>query len=59
MLVGPHDKLTDSKNTYQIKVFRTVQINITTSEGNAYIELKNVALVTGYMTNLVSLYLLN
>ena len=59
MLAGLYNKLTDSKNIYQIEVFRTVQVNITTLEENAYIKLKNVVLVTDYIVNLVSLHLLN
>jgi hypothetical protein len=59
MSAGLYDKLTGGKNIYQIEIFRTVQVNITTSEENTHIELKNVALVTDYIANLVSLHLLN
>jgi hypothetical protein len=59
MPVGPHDKLIDSKDIYQIEAFGTVQVNIITLEGNTHIELKNIVLVIDYIVNLVSLYLLN
>jgi len=59
MPAGSHNKLTDNKNIYQIKTFKTVQVNIITPEENAYIELKNMALITDYIANLVSLHLLN
>ena len=53
------DKLFAGKTSYRIEAFGTVTINIQTTQGRREIDLSNVALAPGFMTNLVSLSLLN
>ena len=49
------DTITSGKDTYQIEAFGTVDITITTPQGNQEINrLINVALVPDFLTNLVS-----
>ena len=47
-----------SKQTYPIKSFKTVTINIDTTTRLAYFQLRNVALAPGFMSNLVSMDIL-
>jgi hypothetical protein len=53
------EELFAGKTSYPIEAFGIVTIYIQTPEGRDEIELNNVALAPGFMTNLVSLYLLN
>ena len=53
------DKLFAGKTSYAIEAFGTVTINVQTPQGKREIDLMNVALAPGFMTNLVSLHLLN
>jgi hypothetical protein len=55
---GPEDVLYAGKECYQIEAFGTVKVWINTPQGRQYIELLNVALAPGFMTNLVSLDIL-
>jgi hypothetical protein len=55
----PDDELFAGKTSYPIEAFGIVTIYIQTPEGRDEIELNNVALAPGFMTNLVSLHLLN
>ena len=54
-----NDKLYAGKTSYVIEAFGTVTVNVETLNGRREIELTNVALAPGFITNLVSLYLLN
>ena len=56
---GPDDELFAGKTAYPIEAFGTIIINAQTPEGPGEIELTDVALAPGFMTNLVSLHLLN
>ena len=56
---SPDDELFAGKTSYPIEAFGTVTINVPTPDGKREIELTNVALAPGFMTNLVSLHLLN
>jgi hypothetical protein len=56
--IGPEDLLYAGKECYQIEAFGTAKVWINTSQGKQYIELLNVALAPGFMTNLVSLDIL-
>ena len=56
---GPNDKIYARKTLYPIKAFGTVSFEVWIVDGSSEIELKNVALAPGFITNLVSLYLLN
>jgi len=47
-----------SKQTYPIKSFKTVIINIDTTTRLAYFQLRNVALAPGFISNLVSIDIL-
>ena len=53
------NELFTGKTSYPIEAFRTVTVNVETLDGRQEIELTNVALAPGFMTNLVSLHLLN
>jgi hypothetical protein len=53
------DELSAGKTTYPIEALGTVTIYVQTPDGQREIELVNVALAPGFMTNLVSLHLLN
>ena len=55
----PSDELFAGKTSYPIEAFGTVDVQVQTPNGPGRIELTNVALAPGFMTNLVSLYLLN
>jgi hypothetical protein len=50
--------LYSGKTAYQIESFGTIRIIVDTPEGKRKLKLGNVALVLGFMTNLVSLSLL-
>jgi hypothetical protein len=56
---SPDDELFAGKTSYPIEAFGTVTIYVQTPNGQREIELTNVALAPGFMTNLVSLHLLN
>ena len=56
---GPDDELFAGKTAYPIEAFGTIIINAQTPEGLGEIELTDVALAPRFMTNLVSLHLLN
>jgi len=56
---GPDDEIYAGKTSYPIETFGTVTLEVQTADGFGEIELTNVALAPGFMTNLVSLYLLN
>jgi hypothetical protein len=56
---GLDDKLFTGKTSYPIEVFGTITIHAQTLEGLSEIELTDVALAPGFITNLVSLHLLN
>jgi hypothetical protein len=56
---GLDDKLFAGKTSYPIEVFGTITIHAQTLEGPGEIELTDVALAPRFMTNLVSLHLLN
>jgi len=56
---GPDDELFAGKTSYPIEAFGVVTFNVQTPNGEREIELTNVALAPRFMTNLVSLYLLN
>ena len=56
---SPDDKLFAGKTSYSIEAFGIVTVNVPTPSGLGEIELTNVALALGFMTNLVSLHLLN
>ena len=56
---SPDDKLFAGKTSYSIEAFGIVTVNVPTPSGPGEIELTNVALALGFMTNLVSLHLLN
>ena len=56
---GTDDRLFAGKTAYPIERFGTVHIQVQTKNGMKEIELRNVALALGFMTNLVSLQLLN
>ena len=58
-MAGLDDKLFARKTSYPIEVFGNITIHAQTLEGLGEIELTDVALVPGFMTNLVSLHLLN
>ncbi|RDL36452.1 uncharacterized protein BP5553_05804 [Venustampulla echinocandica] len=53
------DRLTSGKTTYPIEAWGTVILNIDTPKGPDQIRLLNVALVPGYMTNLVAMDIIN
>jgi len=55
----PDEELFAGKTSYPIEAFGTVTVNVQTPKGRAEIDLSNVALAPGFMTNLVSLHLLN
>ena len=55
----PGDQLFAGKTSYPIEAFGTVTIHVDTPDGPGEIRLTNVALAPGFMTNLVSLDLLN
>jgi Reverse transcriptase (RNA-dependent DNA polymerase)/Pol polyprotein, beta-barrel domain len=55
----PDDELFAGKTSYPIEAFGTVTVYVQTPNGRCEIELTNVALAPGFMTNLVSLQLLN
>ena len=55
----PDDELFAGKTSYPIEAFGTATVYVQTPEGKREIELTNVALAPGFMTNLVSLHLLN
>jgi len=52
------DVIDSGKQTYLIELFGTVTINIDTTTGPAYFQLRNVALAPGFMSNLVSMDIL-
>ena len=54
-----NDILYAGKTTYHIKAFGTAVITVNMPQGKKTIELLNIALVPGFMTNLVSLDRLN
>jgi hypothetical protein len=56
---GPDDRLFAGKTAYPIEGFGTAYVPVQTQDGIREIELKNVALALGFMTNLVCLRLLN
>jgi hypothetical protein len=56
---GPDDELFAGKTTYPIEAFGIVTVNAQTPNGQREIELTNVALVPRFMTNLISLPILN
>jgi len=56
---SPNNQLFAGKTSYPIEAFGTVTIQIQTPEGMRTINLDNVALAPGFITNLVSLHLLN
>ena len=47
-----------SKQTYLIKSFKTITINIDTTTRLAYFQLRNIALALGFISNLVSIDIL-
>ena len=49
----PTETLSGGKNVYPIEAYGSVQVMLQTSEGVREITLRNVALVTGYLTNIV------
>ena len=53
------DELFAGKTSYPIEAFGTVTVYVQTPNGRREIELTNVALAPGFITNLVSLQLLN
>jgi hypothetical protein len=53
------DRIVSRSSVYQIKVYRTVKINIETPCRRRYLELTNIALAPGFISNLVLLNLLN
>jgi hypothetical protein len=55
----PDNQLFAGKTSYPIAYFGTVSIIVNTPDGLGEITLENVALAPGFMTNLVSLDLLN
>jgi hypothetical protein len=55
----PNDTLNAGKTTYQIEAWGTTLLNVETLNGDSQIRLLNVALCPGYMTNLVSMGILN
>ncbi|KAI0992666.1 hypothetical protein K3495_g15519, partial [Podosphaera aphanis] len=55
----PDDIIFAGKTSYPIEAFGTVTVEVQTNEGPAVIQLQNVALAPGFMTNLVSLDILN
>ena len=55
----PDDEIFAGKTSYPIEAFGTVTVFVQTPKGRRQIELTNVALTPGFMTNLVSLHLLN
>ena len=55
----PGDVVISGKQQYDVEAFGTVHVNIQTPEGKAVIELRDVALVPGYMTNVVALKAFN
>ena len=55
----PKEELFARKTSYPIEAFGIVEVQVYTPNGLAKIELTNVALAFGFITNLVSLYLLN
>ena len=55
----PDDELFAGKTAYLIEAFGAVTVYVLTLDGQREIELTNVALAPRFMTNLVSLYLLN
>ena len=54
-----NEQLFAGKRAYAIECFGTVNVGVNTPDGPDYITLVNVALAPGFMTNLVSLDLLN
>jgi hypothetical protein len=50
--------LYSSKTAYQIESFGIIRIVVNTLEGKRKLKLGNVALIPGFITNLVSLFLL-
>jgi hypothetical protein len=56
---GPDNQLFTGKTTYPIERFGTVYVPVQTQDGSGEIEMKNVTLAPGFMTNLVCLQLLN
>jgi hypothetical protein len=52
------DVIDSGKQTYPIESFGTVTINIDTTTGPAYFQLRNVALAPGFISNLVSMDIL-
>ena len=54
----PGDELCSGKTWYPIEAFGTVTVNIQKEIGTREIRLNNVALVPGFITNLVSIHLL-
>ncbi|HEV7737643.1 MAG TPA: hypothetical protein VGO47_09780, partial [Chlamydiales bacterium] len=55
----PNSVVTSGKESYKVECYGTVLIPVDIGTKKALIQLKNVALVTGFLTNLVSLSLLN
>ena len=55
----PGDELCSGKTWYPIEAFGTVTVNIQKEKGTREIQLNNVALVLGFITNLVSIHLLS
>ena len=56
---APGDRIVSGSSACQIKAYGTVKLNIETPRGRRHLELTNVALAPGFMSNLVSLNLLN
>jgi len=55
----PGDEIVGGKTSYPIEAFGTVKINVQTPKGQQNIELSDVALAPGFMSNLVSLAVIN
>src|SRR5437762_6919597 len=53
------EELFARKTSYPIEAFGTIKVQVYTPNSLAKIELTNVALALGFITNLVSLHLLN
>ena len=53
------DKIISGREFYQVEAYRTYDVTIKTLYRTKEIELKEIALISGFLTNIVSLNLLN